>query len=94
MKNGSYRFWKLIASEDLMLYVAKIEHTVKKFGQLLRKLRESNNWTQEDLAGELGVDRAYISQLERGVKNPSLITMTKLANVLAVKVSFAGVDLA
>ena len=71
----------------------KEKNLVKKFGQLLRQLREDNNWTQEDLAGELGVDRAYISQLERGIKNPSLKTMAKLAKVLSVQISFAGVTL-
>lgn len=71
----------------------KTDSSVKKFGLLLRKLRENNNWTQEDLATELGVDRAYISQLERGTKNPSLKTMVKLANVFSVKVIFANYDL-
>ncbi len=73
--------------------MAKIENTVKKFGQVLRQLREDNNWTQEDIAGELNVDRAYISQLERGIKNPSLKTMAKLAKVLSVQVSFANINL-
>jgi len=71
----------------------KAENLIKKFGQLLRQLRENNNWTQEDLAAELGVDRAYISQLERGIKNPSLKTMAKLAKVFSVQISFAGITL-
>lgn len=62
---------------------------VKKFGSILRQLREDNNWTQEDLAAELECDRAYVSQLERGLKNPSLQTMVKLARVLSVNVKFA-----
>lgn len=73
--------------------MAKIDPTVKKFGQVLRQLREQNQWTQEDLAAELNVDRAYVSQLERGIKNPSLKTMAKLAKVLSVQISFAGIDL-
>ena len=71
----------------------KTDNLVKKFGKLLKQLREDNNWTQEDLAAELGVDRAYISQLERGLKNPSLKTMAKLAKVFAVHISFAGANL-
>lgn len=71
----------------------KIDPTVKKFGQVLRQLREQNKWTQEDLAAELNVDRTYVSQLERGIKNPSLKTMAKLAKVLSVQVSFARVEL-
>ena len=73
--------------------MGKAEYTIKKFGQVLRKLREDKKWTQEDLAGELGVDRAYISQLERGLKNPSLKSMAKFAKALSVRVKFAGVDL-
>ena len=73
--------------------MAKIENSLKKFGQTLRQLREDVNWTQEDLAGELNVDRAYVSQLERGLQNPSLKTMIRLANVFSAQVIFAGVDL-
>lgn len=63
---------------------------VKKFGAVLKKLRESNDWTQEDLAGELQCDRAYVSQLERGAKNPSLKTMVRIAHIFEADVVFAG----
>lgn len=69
------------------------EDPIYKFSQILRQLRSENGWTQEDLADELGVDRAYISQLERGVKNPSLKTMAKLAKVFNVQVTFSGIAL-
>jgi transcriptional regulator with XRE-family HTH domain len=74
--------------------VAKIDSTVKKFGQILRNLRQARDWTQEDLAGELNVDRAYVSQLERGLKNPSLKTMASIGKVFSVHVTFAGKVLA
>ena len=77
-----------------MSHVAKkIHKSVKKFGDLLRQLREEKGWTQEDLGAELGTDRAYVSQLERVAKNPSLLSMVKLADVLQVEVTFAGVKL-
>jgi transcriptional regulator with XRE-family HTH domain len=63
---------------------------VDKFATRLRELRERENWTQDDLAGELECDRAYISQLERGIQNPSLLTMVKLAKIFAVEITFAG----
>jgi transcriptional regulator with XRE-family HTH domain len=72
-----------------MYLVIRSESPVKKFGKVLRQLREAKDWTQEDLAGELNVDRAYVSQLERGVKNPSLKTMAKLAKVFSVQIVFA-----
>jgi transcriptional regulator with XRE-family HTH domain len=76
-----------------MFLVIRKADPVKKFGKLLRQLRETNSWTQEDLAAELSVDRAYVSQLERGIQNPSLLTMIKIADVFSVEVSFAGVTL-
>lgn len=63
---------------------------VEKFATRLRELRETNNWTQDDLAGELECDRAYVSQLERGMQNPSLLTMVKIAEIFSVDVTFAG----
>jgi transcriptional regulator with XRE-family HTH domain len=63
---------------------------IQIFAIRLKELREAENWTQDDLAGELQCDRAYVSQLERGVKNPSLLTMVKLAKIFAVEVSFGG----
>ncbi|MBX9877599.1 MAG: helix-turn-helix domain-containing protein [Candidatus Obscuribacterales bacterium] len=71
----------------------KKTNPVVKFGALLRQMREGAGWTQEDLAGELNADRAWVSQLERGLKNPSLITMIKLADVFSVKVTFADSEL-
>lgn len=75
------------------MFFVKQTKPVKKFAACLKTLRESNSWTQDDLAGELGCDRAYISQLERGIQNPSLLTMVKLANIFAVDITFAGTSL-
>lgn len=83
---------EVIASGRLNV-VVKRKDPVKAFGTVLRELREALNWTQEDLAGELDCDRAYVSQLERGVQNPSLLTMAKLAKILSVDITFAGQSL-
>jgi len=74
--------------------VAKKDNPVKAFSSLVRQLRIERGLTQEGLGAELGIDRAYISQLERGLKNPSLITMCRLAKVLNTQVAFAGHELA
>jgi DNA-binding XRE family transcriptional regulator len=42
--------------------------------------------SQEGLALEAEVDRTYVSQIERGVCNPSLLVLHKLAMVLQVSV--------
>jgi transcriptional regulator with XRE-family HTH domain len=57
----------------------------QSFGQILRQLRQERGLSQEELALESGYHRTYISQLERGLKNPSLLTIFQLAKVLEVE---------
>jgi transcriptional regulator with XRE-family HTH domain len=40
--------------------------------------------SQEDLAAKAGVDRTYMSGVERGVRNPSLRTAERVADALGV----------
>jgi transcriptional regulator with XRE-family HTH domain len=55
------------------------------FGRVLRKIRESQSISQEELAARSGYHRTYIGQLERGEKSPSLRTLFALAATLQVK---------
>ena len=70
----------------------KTDKLSRKFAELLRQLRAERGLTQEDLGDLLNVDRAYISQLERGLVSPSLRAMVKLAKVLSVQLTFAEID--
>ena len=58
------------------------------FGKTLRKRRLAKLLTQEVLATEANLSRAYISDLEMGKKDPSLFTVFKLADALKLKPSF------
>ncbi|HEP0388360.1 MULTISPECIES: helix-turn-helix domain-containing protein [Serratia] len=43
-----------------------------KFGQRVRELRKERGWSQEEFADKCGLDRTYVSGIERGVRNPTL----------------------
>ncbi len=53
----------------------------RRFGEALRSLREAAGKTQEDFSS---VGRTYLSELERGLKTPTLDTIVRLANELGV----------
>ena len=52
-----------------------------------RLLRKRANLSQEGLALAAEVDRTYVSQIERGLGNPSIAVLERLAGVLRVDVS-------
>jgi len=54
------------------------------FGQVLRDCRTKAGVSQEKLAGLAEVDRTYVSLLERGLRQPSLGTLFRLAQALDV----------
>ena len=54
------------------------------FGQELRKARKTVSISQEKLALQVGLDRTYISMLERGLRQPSLTTIFRLCEALEI----------
>jgi transcriptional regulator with XRE-family HTH domain len=56
------------------------------FGQRLRDVRQRLGVTQEALSLSSGLTQAYISDMERGLKVPSLTTILRLAVALQTKV--------
>ena len=58
---------------------------ITKFGKRLREIRLKKKMSQGDIAKKLGVHRSYISGLERGKRNPSLLTINKMAKAVGVK---------
>ncbi len=61
--------------------------SAQNFGRQLRHLRVDLGRTQQDLALSAGVDRAYLSEIERGVKSPTLRTLRALARALGLRVA-------
>ena len=55
---------------------------VNAFGRNVRMARERQNLTQEDLEGMTGLRRSYISDLERGTRNPTIRALERLAAAL------------
>ena len=59
----------------------------RAFGKRVRELRSRQGWSQEDFSHHIGLDRTYVSGIERGVRNPTLDVLYKLAHGLGVKVA-------
>lgn len=55
------------------------------FGKRMRSLREGKKISQEKLAEQAGLDRTYISSVERGKRNISLVNIELIAKALGVK---------
>ncbi len=53
-------------------------------GSNVRRLRKAADLSQAELANRMGVDRAYVSGLELGQRNPTVITLWHLAQALEV----------
>jgi len=61
-----------------------MKNEVLQFGKKLRDVRLKKKLSQGDIARILCVHRSYISGLERGRRNPSLMTVYKVAKALGV----------
>lgn len=70
-------------AEFWVLGAAQVPHpALRRFGENLRKAREDQGWTQEQIAEKAAVDQAIIGGIERGSRNPTVITVVKLSKSL------------
>ena len=69
---------------------------LKDFGNRVKQLRLGKNLSQEKLSQVCDIDRTYISGVERGIRNVSLLNIARLAKALEVSPSellkFGGDD--
>ena len=62
-------------------------------GRRVRSLREGESLTQEQLGEKAELDQTYVSDIERGERNPSVLILGQLAKAFRISLSelFAGV---
>jgi transcriptional regulator with XRE-family HTH domain len=53
----------------------------------LRRLRVGCGLSQENLAVDAGIDRTYVSRLERGLENPTVAVLEQLADALDARIA-------
>lgn len=65
-----------------------------QLGMRIRYLRKKKGMSQEDLALESGVNKNYLSDVERGSRNPTIVVIEKIAAALEVSLStlFMGIQ--
>ncbi|MEP1939482.1 MAG: helix-turn-helix transcriptional regulator [Balneola sp.] len=56
-------------------------------GKTIKELRVMRNLSQEDLAEKCDTSAVYISEIERGIKNPTVTTLMVIAHSLDLKMS-------
>jgi len=59
----------------------------QRIGWNLRRLRKEREISQEDFATDSGFDRGYISGVERGVRNPSVLVLERIASALEIDIA-------
>lgn len=61
------------------------EVVLKELGRVIHETRLARGFSQEELSKQSGISRYYISSIERGAKNVTVIILRRLATVLRIK---------
>jgi transcriptional regulator with XRE-family HTH domain len=64
-----------------------VHQLLLKFGKRVRTLRLDRGWTQEEFAHRTGLNRSYMSEVERGKSDVSLSTLQKIAKALGISLA-------
>jgi len=67
--------------------MAKAEFSLIALGAAIRRQREGKQLSQEELAKRCGIHRTYIGGVERGERNPTVKTLSRIASALEVPLS-------
>jgi transcriptional regulator with XRE-family HTH domain len=66
----------------------KMTYDVKQCGKRIRQLRIQNSYTQEDLAGMLGIDQSFYGRVETGKRGCSVDLFVRLSDLFGVSLDF------
>jgi transcriptional regulator with XRE-family HTH domain len=79
----------------MMQVMPNRDRTLSAFGRNVARIRNERGFSQDKLAELASLDRTYISGIERGVRNPGIKTVLRIAKALGVTVAdlCKGVDL-
>jgi transcriptional regulator with XRE-family HTH domain len=80
----TYRNIKLICS---YIFNLNIKSQVGSLPKILKHIRTFNKLTQLELSEKLNISRSYISQIEKGIKNPTNETLQKYSEVFDIPLS-------
>jgi transcriptional regulator with XRE-family HTH domain len=59
-----------------------VKNSNAAFGKIIAGLRRTARLSQEELAESAGIHRTYVSQIERGLKSPTIVMLFRLARAL------------
>jgi transcriptional regulator with XRE-family HTH domain len=58
----------------------------RRIGRNIKAIREAKGWSQEELADQAELHRTYVSGVERGIRNPPVTVLDRLAKALKVSI--------
>ena len=58
-----------------------------KLGRRVQQLRQAKGWSQDEFAHRANLHRTYVSGVERGIRNPTITVLEKLARGLEITMS-------
>ena len=59
----------------------------QKLGLRVQQLRQAKGWSQDEFAHRANLHRTYVSGVERGIRNPTITVLEKLATGLEITLS-------
>ena len=71
----------------MMRTMPKSDRALLTFGRNVAKIRGERGFSQDKLAEKANIDRTYVSGIERGVRNPGIKTVLRVAAALNVTIA-------